>query len=87
MTSHGSTLQATPGTERPGETDGERPVARDAIDRLIAQLRGQDGGPGHRGVGSTRRPGRDRRYRMVIDGPFVETKEFGMSAVAPDREV
>jgi hypothetical protein len=38
-------------------------------------------------VGSTRRPGRDRRYRMVIDGPFVETKEFGMSAVAPDREV
>jgi len=61
-----------------GETDIQ---TESAVEKLLAELQRQEEALLRRGgryeSHSLRR--RSPRYRMVIDGPFIETKEFGTS--------
>lgn len=60
--------------------NGTDVASHTAIETLLADLLQQEASAVHR------RTRRTARYRMLIDGPFIETKEFGGSATDGSRE-
>lgn len=60
--------------------NGTEVASNTAIETLLADLQEQEASFVHR------RARRTARYRMVIDGPFIETKEFGGSGTDEPRE-
>lgn len=60
--------------------NGTAIASNTAIETLLADLQEQEESV------VQHRARRTARYRMVIDGPFIETKEFGGSGTDEPRE-